>query len=731
MLCSRAWAAWTVVAVVLALADNDVVDVSSDVGMLEPQLGASLGTATPAGAVPPNTTAPTAAASSGGTPPAGSNASAPTNASAKGNGTAIVDEKPAATTMASFDRPARPHETENFAKIPFFVFKDGASREEKAKSAQDCEVACNQRKRCKSFSFSARKSDCLWSTHALSFNGEFQFWSRRAFTDPKESGRQLMGKYRRFDGLMYQTAQFTTYQGKSLKECRKFCDMAVDGHGRKCNGFSYREKSMTCMLSPYGLSYDPDYDYYERNPKPIDEMVEKPDENGNLKMVPTGKKLPAPLDAPYSDSVPAWNESPQYQAQLQIQENGAKAGAIELGHKQRTQKRSKKAKKSLESQIEVMKEEEEEKKPRPKLNGKAVSEQIEKREEAGEQEEKATNKRYQVMLEMEKEAEQKKEEDAQRKVEEQHEKEQEKLGKELKIKTEIKNQQAKLALHQELQRKKIGVLVNRGKALAHQERVNKEKAYNAAEHNAKEKIVKMQVEKVIANRHSRHEKQFDQFVKDSTERHLKTRDTDKSVSIAMKEAKKVQTSDLTNVQEELKSTRAIVHAISLEIEKLKAQADGYQHEINMDAKRGKKSPQAEVKLQYTMNQLRSEQNKEAFRRHEVMKMERDVLERQDKLKKLDTEMTKKGVGRRRRQVEDATHAGPQAQKNSKPIMPDYPTEASPNPALDRRRRTQARLQAEYMSSSEQASGDGRTVLPGVPMAASTFTGENPEGDDAQ
>ena len=43
--------------------------------------------------------------------------------------------------------------------------------------------------------------------------------------DPKDSGRQLMGDYRRFDGLMYQTAQFTTYQGKTVKECRKFSDM--------------------------------------------------------------------------------------------------------------------------------------------------------------------------------------------------------------------------------------------------------------------------------------------------------------------------------------------------------------------------------------------------------------------------------------------------------------------------------------------------------------------------
>ena len=34
-----------------------------------------------------------------------------------------------------------------------------------------------------------------------------------------------MGEYRRFDGLMYQSDTFTRYQGKTLKECRRFCNM--------------------------------------------------------------------------------------------------------------------------------------------------------------------------------------------------------------------------------------------------------------------------------------------------------------------------------------------------------------------------------------------------------------------------------------------------------------------------------------------------------------------------
>merc|ERR1719247_2310986 len=124
----------------------------------------------------------------------------------------------------------------------------------------------------------------------------------------------------------------------------------------------------------------------------------------------------------------------------------------------------------------------------------------------------------------------------------------------------------------------------------------------------------------------------------------------------MKLSKKTQTEQLRQSQEQLKAMRALAHALGLEIEKLKAQADGYQHEINTDAKEGKESPKAEVKLSYTMDQIKTEQGREAHRRQDIMKKERDVLTRMDALKKLDGDMTKMGVGRRRRAVADATHA---------------------------------------------------------------------------
>merc|ERR1712196_761430 len=72
--------------------------------------------------------------------------------------------------------------------------------------------------------------------------------------------------------------------------------------------------------------------------------------------------------------------------------------------------------------------------------------------------------------------------------------------------------------------------------------------------------------------------------------------------------------------------------------------DGYQHEINNDAKQGKASPTAETKLAYTMDNIKTEQAREALRRQGIMKKEREILVKMDDLKKLDGEMTKMAGG---------------------------------------------------------------------------------------
>merc|ERR1712100_804906 len=185
----------------------------------------------------------------------------------------------------------------------------------------------------------------------------------------------------------------------------------------------------------------------------------------------------------------------------------------------------------------------------------------------------------------------------------QAEKEQAELTAELKVKTEKKKIEMEKAAHNERQGKKVAVIIRAGKALAIQERKNKNRAYNMEENNAKEKLVKVDVKRVLANRKAKHKKQFEDFVEETTERHFKVRKTDKAAANAMKLSKKTQTEQLRQSQEQLKSMRALTHALGLEIEKLKAQADGYQHEINNDAKQGKASPTAETKLAYTMDNI--------------------------------------------------------------------------------------------------------------------------------
>ena len=86
----------------------------------------------------------------------------------------------------------------------------------------------------------------------------------------------------------------------------------------------------------------------------------------------------------------------------------------------------------------------------------------------------------------------------------------------------------------------------------------------------------------------------------------------------------------------------------------------------------------------------------------------------DDLKKLDGEMTKMGVGRRRRQIADKTHVAvrnPEKIK-MKPIIPKLKSES--DAVAGRRRRSKARLMKEYMADIAQSAGTGETLIPGVP-----------------
>jgi len=625
---------------------------------------------------------------------------------------AVAEAAPAAPQESE-----EPQEKQSYSKIPFFVFKDGSEFHTKARTQRECQDICGGRPDCASYSWSARKSQCLTSARALSFNGDFTFFSKRVFSAPKSGGDNVMGRYRRFDGLMYQSKDFTRYEDKSEKECKKFCDTAVDGHNRKCNGFSYSENTKVCLLSPFGLNYDEDFDYYERNPDSVVVEVKVKDPKTG-KVVLIKKEEPSTLDVSLKEKEKPWNKSPEYQAQLTMQESAAKEGAKELAHKNLNKKAEKHEQKALKSEeYTLIKEEKKEAKKVAFTKAKSPTATLKKlahAEKQEKQEEEDTQKKYVISLQKEKEAGAKKVMAAQRQKEKQAEKEQAELTAELNVKTEKKKIEMQKGAHLERQRKKVAVIIRAGKALAIQERKNKNKAYNMEENNAKEKLVKVDVKRVLANRKAKHKKEFADFVEETTERHLKVRKTDKAAANAMKLSKKTQTEQLGQAQEQLKSMRALTHALGLEIEKLKAQADGYQHEINNDAKQGKASPTAETKLSYTMDNVKTEQAREALRRQDIMKKEREILVKMDDLKKLDGEMTKMSVGRRRRQIADKTHVAarnPEKVK-MKPIIPKMKSES--DAVGGRRRRSKARLMKEYMADIAQSAGTGETLIPGVP-----------------
>jgi hypothetical protein len=608
---------------------------------------------------------------------------------------------------------------EQFSKVPFFIFKDGATNEPNAGTQRQCQDVCLGRATCNSYSWSDKKKDCMTSKNKLSFNGKYTFYSKRVYSvGPKGSGDTVKSRYRAFSGLVFQSKDFTRYEEKTEDECKRFCDTAVDGHGRKCNGFSYDDDDQVCMLSPFGLQYETDYDYYERNPTPVTVEVRTTDKiTGNT--VITKKEKPVPLDSKVEPAVKPFNESPQYKSQLTMQEGAAKQGAKELAHKKLQKKEVKHEKKELQKEEGVLQKEEklEEVENTKSKTPKAQLELMAR--EAGKEQalEEATQKKYVLNMQREKEQERKKAMEIQRQKDLQEEKEQAELAAELNVKTEKKRIKMEEAAHVERQKKKVAVIVRAGRALAVSERKNKEKAFNAEENNAKEKLVKVDVKRTLANRHAKHKREFEQFVEDSTERNLKVRHTDKAAAVAMKQSKKAQTEELSRSQESLKALRALTHGLGLEIEKLKAQADGYQHEINQDAKEGKASPKAEVKLQYTMDNIKTEAQREAHRKRDIMKKEREILEQMDALKELDAEMTKAGVGRRRRAVADATHVA--AGDTSKIVMP-MPVAKLPTESAEvggRRRRSKARLTEEYMKDIQTGGETGETLVPGVPAMA--------------
>lgn len=256
--------------------------------------------------------------------------------------------------------------------------------------------------------------------------------------------------------------------------------------------------------------------------------------------------------------------------------------------------------------------------------------------------------------------------------------------------------------------------------MAAAERRNKKDGNGAKEDAAKEKVIKINVKRVKGRRHARHQRAYAKFVKKTLQKQLKKRKTDKQVAIAMKGMMKQRKAELAAAIKRHKKMAAIVHLVSLSIAKLKAAANGYQHSINISAKRGKKAPKQEVKLRYTMNNLRATQHKYLFKKKKLAKKGREIAEKKSAVSRLDARMTQKAIGRRRR----AGKKKPKNMKKKRKGKKDKKIKAVKSKKLKnnvgvRRRRTKARLTARFKADMKATAGVAAlpSILPGLPKGA--------------
>jgi len=617
--------------------------------------------------------------------------------------TSKAGSKTAASKPAS--KPALPAKPKKkvFSKIPFFILKDGSEKVNSAKTQEQCEKVCEERPNCKSFSYSMRKQVCFWSKNALAFNGEFTFYTKR--TNPGKSS----SKYRSLLGMMFLSKSFTRYMDVSLQRCKRYCNTGRDSKGRSCNAFSYRERDSACLLSPFGVTYDNDYDYFEREPRKV--TVKKKVISASGKVETVKKKKKPPLDVRLQKVVPKPKLafSNEYKTNLKVQEGEAKQGAKEVARKKRTKKRQKVEKKAEKEEEEDEEEEEEETQKAAKTQGKVQSQNNWKeRSKKTKAKREKTDKAYRKEQDAEDEASHKDKKESSVKVSKQKKSMEEGLNKELKYKTRKKYLEVQTKKHNENMQKSVDTLIKSGIQLSSTERKNKQKHEKATENGAKEKVVKMDRQKVLDRRHERHNKEFAKFAKDTVESTAKKSSTDTQVAKAMQADMKTQKRDFAAVVKTIKKQRALVHKMSLRVEQLKAKANGYQHIINLSAKAGKKAKPTEVKLTYTMNEIRKYKAKVEYEKKKLSKQEGKKQKKDIRLKKLDNKMTQKGIGRRRR----AQSSAKGAKKKAPPVK--LKTGTKKDDPTSRRRRTQARLKKRMMKEQKQTSGASITVVPAVP-----------------
>jgi len=142
-------------------------------------------------------------------------------------------------------------ENGSYSKIPGFVMRAGATVMEQS-SYLKCENKCSAEENCRSFSFREADKTCVWSISSLTFDPDFFFATKSANPNARN-------KYRVFAGMSYRTQGWTIVGGVAPSKCEAMCTAS-----EMCKAYSSRAKDKLCLLGPKGVTYSPDFSYYEK-----------------------------------------------------------------------------------------------------------------------------------------------------------------------------------------------------------------------------------------------------------------------------------------------------------------------------------------------------------------------------------------------------------------------------------------------------------------------------------
>lgn len=144
-----------------------------------------------------------------------------------------------------------------YKTVPNFVLRTDARPTDKPTTAAGCEVLCNSRASCKSYSFNHLTMVCLLSSAKLQYSVDAKMYLKKELGegDPEHAYQIIPG----LNGDNVPVAGVNSAQ-KPFSECKWECTQAH----KDCTAFVYNDKTTTCINTGGSSGWSPDWTYMEK-----------------------------------------------------------------------------------------------------------------------------------------------------------------------------------------------------------------------------------------------------------------------------------------------------------------------------------------------------------------------------------------------------------------------------------------------------------------------------------